>query len=108
MEEQNTQNPYESVSMEVGEDAVLVCPNCFEPCNPLDYYCTHCGSNEAINPLTPYIAFLNIRFNTGLFGKLWRKTWGPETTKGLRLIYICLMFLYSPIIFIIGFPFRHD
>lgn len=55
-----------------GEDKIAaeglpVCLNCLRPYdNVLEYYCPHCGSNEAANPLTPYMAFVNIRFNVGM------------------------------------------
>ena len=55
------------------KEGVPVCLNCLEPCDPLDYYCGNCGGNEAINPLTPYISFVNIRFSTGAVGKVWRR-----------------------------------
>lgn len=105
MEEKKIENPYESVSMKVGDDAVPVCPNCFQPCNPLDNYCPNCISNEAINPLTPYLPFEGIRFGAGVYAKLWRKTWTSDTTMGRRLCYICIFLLFMPILFIIGLPF---
>ena len=55
------------------KEGVPVCLNCLAPADPLQYYCCNCGGNEAINPLTPYISFVNIRFNAGLFGKVWRR-----------------------------------
>jgi len=47
----------------VGDDALPLCAKCLKPCKPLQYYCDKCGSYDAINPLTPYIGFVNIRFN---------------------------------------------
>ena len=101
MEEITQENPYESVSMKVGEDAVPVCPNCFEPCDPLTNYCPHCGSNDPINPLASYLPFESIRFKAGMFGKLWRKTWDSDTPLGLKCLNICLFVLFMPLIFIV-------
>jgi hypothetical protein len=86
-------------------DAVPLCPNCLEPCDPLSHYCSNCGSNEVVNPLASYMPFVNIRFQTGVVGKLWRKTWAMETGWIDRAIYIGLIILFYPIIFIVGMPY---
>lgn len=105
MQEQDTMSPFESVSMQVGEDAVPVCPNCFEPCNPLDNYCPNCGSNDPINPLASYMPFVDLRFKVGMIAKLWRKAWSSETMLGLRIIYLCMFLFFMPILFVIALPF---
>ena len=105
MNDENDVNPYESVSMQVGEDAVPVCPNCLEPCEPSAHYCPHCGSSEAINPLTPYLPFEGIRFTAGVYAKLWRQMWGPDVSSPLRFFQIGLFIFFFPIIFLIGLPF---
>ena len=104
MDEKNVQNPDELESQQLAEDAVPLCPNCFSECNPLDFYCFNCGSNEAINPLASYMPFVKIRFETGLFGKLWRKCWHPQTPMFFRGLCIFLALLYLPF-FILGLPF---
>ena len=104
MDEENTENPYEPVSMQVGEDAVPLCPNCLEPCNPLDNYCPNCDSNEAINPMASYMPFVDLRFRIGMFGKLWRKTCAPDTQTIDRFINIMLLMLFCPLILLIGLP----
>jgi hypothetical protein len=85
----------------LSDDAVPVCPNCLEPCDPLDNYCPHCGSNEAVNPLASYMPFVDLRFRIGMIGKLWRKTWSTKTAIGQKIIYICLFLLYMPILFLV-------
>ena len=65
----------ESVSLEVGDDAVQICPNCLEPCDPLDKYCQNCDSNDPVNPIASYMPLESIRFSTGVIGKLLRKIW---------------------------------
>ena len=88
----------------VADDAVPLCPACLEPCNPLDHYCPNCGSNEAINPVASYMPFESIRFETGLIGKMWRKTWAPKTPGIDRAINILLLILFYPLILLIGLP----
>jgi hypothetical protein len=105
MDEPNTENTYGSVSMQVDEDAVPLCPNCLEPCDPFANYCPNCGSNEVINPLASYMPFVDLRFRIGMFGKLWRKTWAPDTQRIDRGINILLLLLFCPLILLIGLPF---
>ena len=85
-------------------DAEPLCPQCLKPVNPLSYYCPHCGSNEAINPLTPYIPFVRIPYMYSIFGKMWRKLWDEKTSLLSILLYIPLMVIFAPIILIAGAP----
>jgi len=91
--------------MAVADDAVPLCPDCLEPCDLITNYCPHCGSNEAINPLASYMPYVNIRFNTGMYGKLWRKCWHAQTPVFYRCLYISVAFLFYSIISVIGLPF---
>ncbi|MHC4883152.1 MAG: hypothetical protein ACYSOH_05700 [Planctomycetota bacterium] len=100
MDKETIDNPYESVSMKVAEDAVPVCPVCLEPCDPLGNYCPNCDSNEAINPLASYLPFESIRFKAGMFGKMWHKAWDSNTPLGLKCLYICLFILFMPLVFL--------
>ena len=59
----------------IPDDALPLCAKCLKPCKPLQYYCDKCGSNDAVNPLTPYIGFVNIRFNYDIYCTMWRKVW---------------------------------
>jgi hypothetical protein len=89
----------------VPEGAWPVCPRCFTPCPPLQYYCPHCGSNDAINPLTPYIAFLNIRFNYDIFCTMWRKIWYDEHTLIVsRTFYLLMITMFVPVFIVVGLP----
>jgi len=105
MDDDLPENIPESVSMKVAEDAVPVCPNCLEPCDPLANYCPNCGSNEAINPLASYMPFVDLRFRVGMIAKLWRKAWSSNTGRGLRLFYMGVFILFMPILFVIALPF---
>ena len=83
-----------------------LCLKCLKPCHPLQYYCPYCDSNDVINPLTPYIAFVNIRFNYSIFLIMWHKTWYEKDTPMItRVTYLCLVLFYTPILFVIGLPF---
>ncbi|MEJ2704263.1 MAG: hypothetical protein P8Z79_17645 [Sedimentisphaerales bacterium] len=89
----------------VPDDALPLCPRCLNPCRPLQYYCPYCNSNDAINPLTPYIAFLNIRFNYDIFITMWRKIWYDRDTSMIRrLFYLWMVTAFVPVIVIFGLP----
>ena len=91
--------PVPEFGQEIAQDASPLCPQCLRPCDPLDYYCPHCGSNETINPLTPYISFVNIRYNVGICGKLWNRCWyDNETALWKKILYFFLLFFWFPII----------
>lgn len=77
-----------------GEEWVPVCPGCLEPCDQLQYYCENCGCNEAINPLVPYMPFTRIRFNVGMFGKLWRQCADVEVRPWRRLFDLIVLVLF--------------
>jgi len=87
------------------DDAWPVCPKCLKPCHPLQYYCDGCDSNDVINPLTPYIGFVNIRFNYGIFLTMWRKVWyEKDTSMTGRLFYLFMITMFVPIFLIVGLP----
>ena len=104
MDNENITNKHEPISLKVADNAVPLCPNCLEPCNPLDNYCPNCDSNEAINPMATYMPLESVRFTAGLYGKLWRKTCAPDTQTIDRCINIVLMMLFCPLILLIGLP----
>lgn len=88
------------------KDAWPVCPSCMTPCDPKQYYCTNCQSYETINPLTPYMPFVNIGFAVGFFRKLWRKCWySGNVPIALRCLYIFVLLFCFPYILIVGVPF---
>jgi hypothetical protein len=86
-------------------DARPVCPNCFKPCHPLQNYCDSCDSNEVINPLVSYMPFVRIRFNIGMFCKLWRRIcYDKDISTMLRLFYLFMVTIGAPILTIVGLP----
>ncbi len=89
----------------IPDDAWPLCPKCLTPCHPLQYYCHNCGSNQAINPLTPYIGFVNIRFNYDIFLTMWRKIWsGKDASIISRLFYLFMITMYVPVFIVVGLP----
>ncbi|MHC4642825.1 MAG: hypothetical protein ACYS32_14375 [Planctomycetota bacterium] len=86
-------------------DARPVCMRCLKPCHPLQYYCDKCDSNNAINPLTPYISFVNIRFQCGFYGDMWRVVlYGKEASIILWSFCLFLTIAFAPILIIVGLP----
>ena len=75
----------------IPEGAWPVCPNCFQPCNPLHNYCENCGSNEAINPIAPYLPFVNIRFNYGGFVTMWRGMRRRDVPRLRKWVYMFMI-----------------
>lgn len=89
----------------IPDDAQPLCPGCLTPCHPLQYYCGNCDSNDAINPLTPYIGFVNIRFNYGIFITMWRKIWCEKSTSIIgRLFYLFMITMFVPEFLVVGLP----
>lgn len=89
----------------IAADALPICLKCLKPCHPLQYYCDKCGSNNAINPLTPYIGFVNIRFNYDIFLTMWRRIFHDiDTSVATRLIYLCMLAMFVPAFLVVGVP----
>jgi len=104
MDEESEINSDAMESQKLADNAMPLCPNCFSECDPKDNYCPNCDSNEAINPLASYMPFVDLRFRVGMIGKLWRKTWAPDTQTIDRCINIMLLMLFCPLILLIGLP----
>lgn len=87
------------------EDSVPICPKCLRECDPRTYYCPHCDSNEAIDPLASYMPFVDIRFECGFYGKAWRTIWyNKEASAALKLLCLVLIIYFAPILLIVGLP----
>lgn len=80
-----------------------VCLKCFTPYQPLQHYCEECG--ETVGQLSPYIPFVNIRHNYGIFGTMWKRAWfDADVTKGRKVFYFLMILFLAPIM-ILGLPF---
>ncbi len=89
----------------IPDDARPLCPKCLKRCHPLQHYCDGCDSNDAINPLTPYMPFLNIRFNYGIFLTMWRKIFLDKNTPTIsRLFFLFMITMFVPVFWVIGLP----
>lgn len=89
----------------IPDDALPLCAKCLKPCHPLQYYCDKCDSYDAINPLTPYIGFVNIPFYCGFYFTMWHRLWGEDNKSIIvRLSYLFLIIAFLPELVIIGVP----
>ncbi len=86
-----------------GQGQQPLCPGCLAPYDPLQHYCEECG--EAVGLFTPYIPFVNIRFNYSIFGRLWQTLcYDSSAGWGRRLLYFLLIVLIVPVMFL-ALPF---
>ncbi|MBN2138869.1 MAG: hypothetical protein JW720_13760 [Sedimentisphaerales bacterium] len=89
----------------IPNDARPICAKCLRPCHPLQYYCDRCASNDAINPLTPYIGYVNIRFCYDIYCTMWRKIFSDrDTSIANKLLYAVFIVLYCPVVVVVGLP----
>ena len=85
------------------EQAVPVCLECLTPYEPLQHYCTKCGST--VGQLSPYIPYVNIPFNYSIFRTMWRRIWsGTGTPVYLKVFCAVMIVLFAPVM-LIGIPF---
>ena len=87
------------------QGAQPICQKCLQPCEPQQYYCANCDSNETLNPLASYMPLERIRFEAGMFGKLWRRALNKETSMAMRFFSLFLIVIYAPVMLTIGLPF---
>lgn len=80
-----------------------LCLRCMRPVDPLTYYCPHCG--EATGQLTPYIPFVNIAWQTRIWGQMWRQAWSADVSIPGRLLRLFLVICYAPVL-LVGLIFR--
>ena len=86
-------------------DARPVCTKCLRPCHPLQFYCDSCDSNEVINPLASYMPYVRIRFECGIYGKMWRVVlYGKKASLILRSLCLFMTIAFAPTLVIVGFP----
>jgi hypothetical protein len=87
------------------KDSLPLCLHCLRPCEPHQYYCPNCLSNDTINPLTPYLPFVNLRFNYGFFGSMWRTIWyRPDASIFIKISCLFMTILFAPILLLVGLP----
>lgn len=84
-------------------DGTPVCLRCFRPIDPLVHYCPHCG--EATGQLTHYIPFVNIPWQTRVWGQVWRQVWSRDVSLAGRAFRLFMVVWNVPVM-LIGLFFR--
>lgn len=87
---------------EVAEGGPL-CLHCLRGYDPLRHYCPHCGA--AVGQLTPYIPFVNIRYQFEFWGGLWRKLWSLEQGHVAIRVMAVLVIMWGMPLMLVGLPF---
>jgi hypothetical protein len=80
------------------EKQMPLCLNCLRPVDPLYHYCPYCG--EATGQLTPYIPFINIPWQTRIWGKMWRQIWSREISMAGKLFRLFMIIWNVPVMLI--------
>jgi len=93
----------ESRDIKEEAEATPVCPRCFQPVDPVNYYCPNCG--ETTGQLTPFIPFVNIPWAANFWGQMWRQVWSSDVSVPGR-IFRRLMIIWNVPILLIGLFFR--
>lgn len=75
-----------------------VCLSCFNPVDPLVHYCPNCG--EATGQFTHYLPFINIPWQTHVWGQMWRQVWSSDISLTGRLLRLLMIIWYVPILLI--------
>ncbi len=89
----------------IPSNANPLCMKCFKPCNPFQYYCDNCDSNDVINPMASYMPFVRIRFMYGFFGNMWRCIWYERDRAMIfRLFCLVFIFLFASVLSLFGIP----
>ncbi|MDD5458224.1 MAG: hypothetical protein PHF37_02385 [Phycisphaerae bacterium] len=106
-QEKDTLEPLEHLDEDaLANDAMPVCPNCLSECSPLQEYCDKCGSPSAINPLTPYLPFVNIRFNYGGLLRMWGNVTANRRISFVgKFFNLLILLVVAPIVILIALPF---
>jgi hypothetical protein len=79
-----------------------LCPHCLEPYDPMVDYCPRCS--RAVGRYTPYLPYVNIRFNVSIFGEMWKRLWSRRIPWYSKSLYVFLIITMAPIM-LVGLPF---
>ena len=80
------------------EKEIPLCLKCLQPVNPLFHYCPNCG--EAVGQLTPYIPFVNIQWQTRIWGRMWRQLWSRKISFAGKLFRLFMIIWNVPVMLI--------
>jgi hypothetical protein len=75
-----------------------LCLRCLRPVDPRAYYCPYCG--QATGQLTPYLPFINIPWEVGIWGQMWRQVWSPRVSIPGRIFRLLLIVWNVPVLLI--------
>lgn len=75
------------------EEAAPLCVQCLRPVPGNPYYCPHCG--YAVNPLTPYIPYVEIPFYTRVIGDSVRTIKAPGVSPVYRVGALLGVFVFA-------------
>jgi hypothetical protein len=75
-----------------------LCLRCLRPVDPRAYYCPYCG--EATGQLTPYLPYLNIPWELGIWGRMWRQVWSRDISIPGRIFRLFMIVWNVPILLI--------
>ena len=79
-------------------EEVPLCLHCLEPVSPLDHVCPHCGG--AVGQLTPYLPFESIRWEAGIWGRMWRQVWEKKTPLVGRVLLLVVIIWFVPVLLV--------
>jgi hypothetical protein len=81
------------------EVEIPLCLRCMQPVDPLAHYCPNCG--QAVGQLTPYIPYVNIPWETRIWGQMWEQVWSKKTSLAGRLVRL-LMIVWNVPVMLLG------
>ena len=82
---------------------VPVCLGCLTPYDPLEHYCSNCGT--VVGQFTPYLPFVSIPFSYSIFERLWARIWSGDAVPLVhKLLYWALIVWWAPVL-LVGIPF---
>jgi len=79
----------ESREIKGGGEGMPVCPRCFQPVDPVNYYCPNCA--ETTGQLTPFIPFVNIPWAANFWGRMWRQVWSSDVSVPGRIFRLLMI-----------------
>ena len=85
------------------DKATPLCLNCLKPVDPLFHYCPYCG--RTTGQLTPYIPFVNIPWQTQIWGQMWRQIWSHDVSFAGKLFRLFMIVWWVPVMLVGLIPY---
>jgi hypothetical protein len=80
------------------EKEIPLCLKCLQPVDSLCHYCPNCG--EAVGQLTPYIPYVNIPWQTQIWGRMWQQLWSRKISFAGKLFRLFMIVWNVPVMLI--------